>query len=90
MMLTLTDSNFIDYINSLEVNQLRECHTLISNVILDKLSFNNSKKSFNVSKDNLKPKNVNDFVVYNDGFINNDEKQNLSKELKSLHFNKYS
>lgn len=80
--------SFIEYINSLELQQLRNCQTLINEVLLNKVSLNDSNNSLSISHDNSIVKNIDDFVGYKPDYIDINEKTSLQKELNLLDFNK--
>lgn len=82
------DFDFVSYINALELNQLRSCQTIINEVILNKLSLNNSKKSQFVNPEVSSVKNIDDFVDYHKDFIDVGEKKALCDEINLLNFDK--
>ena len=89
--------SFIDYISTLDLEQLRDCRSAINKKILEKLSPTKPITSTTIGEDSPNtigdysiPKSISDFVDYKKDFINLGEKDLLSNELKVLNFNKYA
>ena len=87
-MVNFLDTDFIGYISSLDLHQLRECQSFINNVVLQK--FSPPPKHATVDPDSvlLEPKDIDDFVSYYADFLTSEETRQLSEELKSIKFNK--
>lgn len=85
--MALLDNGLIDYINSLDINQLRTCQTLINQVIVSKLSPGNPDKSVSSDHNTSFRRDINDYVDYHSDFIDTKEKNALDEEVKSFNFN---
>lgn len=79
--------SFIDYLNSLDVPQLKECLTFVQETIAVRLNRSNSILVDPVELDNA---HINDYVTYDKSFVSDNEKNVIMDEIQSLSIGKNS
>ena len=82
----MDQASFSDYINTLDVGQLRECQCLINQVVVLK-TVGEVTPSHNTSDSSYSPVDVNDYVDYDADFIKDTHQMHmLQTELESFGF----
>ena len=72
-------SNFVNYVKSLDVNQLLECQAIIKDVIVSK---SNNFTNLHISKDSSirEQRNINDYVDHTEKFVQSYDRENILSE----------
>ena len=73
--------NFIEYVNSLDIDQLKECRNYVSEIIATKSNRRTPDKSISGSS---VVENVKDYVTYSENFINQQDKKLIEDEVERL------
>ena len=85
------NTTFLDYISTLDLEQLRECRVAINNKILEKLSpsKSNANNLSDTSDARSSSKSIDDLVEYKKDFITGDVRNRIKDEIKVEQTEKY-